>query len=301
MLTALVISDLHGNFTDNQLPDIGPFPGIDAVLLAGDLTDGMHRMIPLLGERFAGIPVVMVGGNHDYVRVGKNADRAYTIEDQIERCRDLGAKHGVTFLENGVAYVHGVRVVGATLWTGFDLIPPIYTRKQCMYLAQNGYLPDDRLYGGRRGARMIDYTDVHMRSESGRSERFTPSRSIAMHKESRAFIEGVLATEHDGPTVVMTHHAPHPDSLMDPSIEGFRQFDYCYASDLSAILEADNAPEVWIHGHVHESRDYVAGNCRIVANPKGYPVPGGTENPHWNPRFTIEIERRLDLSAGMRI
>jgi hypothetical protein len=42
-----------------------------------------------------------------------------------------------------------------------------------------------------------------------------------------------------------------------------------YVSDLGGLIAA-GAPSLWVHGHVHCSRDYLAGRTRIVAIPKGY-------------------------------
>lgn len=295
-MTPLVLSDLHINQTKNDAPEVQPVAGIDCVLFAGDLSDGAHRSIAWLGERFRGLPIIAVLGNHDFYRDGSQP--GYTIEEQLDRCRELGAAHGVQILENEVAYVGGARILGATLWTSFDQVPPALTRKEAMSLAQSGRFPDER---GRGGTAMNDYRYIHMFSETGGRKRFSPSRSTHLHGVSRRWIESQLAIEHaSGPTIVLSHHAPHPESLRELSIQEYQPLDYCYASDLSEILESDIAPECWIHGHIHEGRDYEVGLTRIVANPRGYPIGFGRfENPSWNPSFTIDIEKRL--TPGMRI
>jgi broad specificity phosphatase PhoE len=42
---------------------------------------------------------------------------------------------------------------------------------------------------------------------------FTPRDALALHDASVAFIDRMLARPHDGPTVVVTHHAPHRRSI----------------------------------------------------------------------------------------
>lgn len=86
-----------------------------------------------------------------------------------------------------------------------------------------------------------------------------------MHRATRSFIEAELCRTHDGPTVVVTHHAPHPDSL--PPSHG--ELAWCYASDLSELI-IERGPDLWIHGYVHQATDYRVGRTRVVCNPRGH-------------------------------
>jgi len=83
-----------------------------------------------------------------------------------------------------------------------------------------------------------------------------------------------------GPTVVVTHHAPHPLSL--PSGE----FDlaHCYASDLSRFIQ-DRQADLWVHGHLHSRSDYRIGATRIVCNARGHVE----EATGFDPGFTIDV------------
>jgi hypothetical protein len=45
------------------------------------------------------------------------------------------------------------------------------------------------------------------------SSPFTPAEAYKRHVAERRWLTDRLAEEHDGPTVVVTHHAPHPGSL----------------------------------------------------------------------------------------
>ena len=76
---------------------------------------------------------------------------------------------------------------------------------------------------------------------------------------------GIPATSSTGPTVVVTHHAPHPDSLPGPHAE----LGWCYASVLRELIHA-LGPEFWVHGHIHQAADYRVGPTRIVCNPHGH-------------------------------
>jgi hypothetical protein len=42
-----------------------------------------------------------------------------------------------------------------------------------------------------------------------------------------------------------------------------------FVSDLTELVKKAN---FWFHGHCHDSFDYQVGACRVVANPRGYPL-----------------------------
>ena len=86
-----------------------------------------------------------------------------------------------------------------------------------------------------------------------------------MHRATRAFLGAELARPREGPTVVVTHHAPHPDSLPDRHAH----LAWCDASDLTGLMES-GAPDLWMHGHVHRHADYRVGRTRIVYNARGH-------------------------------
>lgn len=96
-----------------------------------------------------------------------------------------------------------------------------------------------------------------------------PGEVPGMHRATRAFFEATLARPHDGPTVVVTHHAPHPASLSDPHAD----LAWRYASDLTDVI-VDRGPDLWVHGHAHRASDYRIGRTRVVCNPRGHVAEG---------------------------
>ena len=44
-----------------------------------------------------------------------------------------------------------------------------------------------------------------------------------------------------------------------------------------------------MHGHTHDSFDYVVRGTRVVCNPRGYAKDGVNENPAFDPEFVVEI------------
>lgn len=109
----------------------------------------------------------------------------------------------------------------------------------------------------------------------------------ALHQTHRDWLSGKLNERFDGPTVVVTHHAPHRGSL-----------SALYASDwVSGAFVSElpdqffEVPVLWVHGHTHISFDYKVGNCRVLCNPRGYMIgrnKATPENDQFDPALVIE-------------
>lgn len=117
----------------------------------------------------------------------------------------------------------------------------------------------------------------------------TPEETAAIHVEQRAWLQKKLAEPFDGPTVVVTHHAPHRGSVDRRYAEN--GLSPAFVSDLpEAMFEV---PVLWVHGHVHHNFDYRVGKCRVVCNPRGHfrgwPGHLEAENEAFDPAFVVEI------------
>ncbi len=67
--------------------------------------------------------------------------------------------------------------------------------------------------------------------------------------------------------IVVTHHLPS-DACVSSRFSGsdLNRFFVCLMDNL--IFDAK--PKLWIHGHTHDSKDFMHGETRIVCNPFGY-------------------------------
>ena len=107
--------------------------------------------------------------------------------------------------------------------------------------------------------------------------------------ESRFWLQEALREQFDGKTIVVTHHLPHPRSVHEQYADDPVTPAFC--SDLSQLVENSGAA-LWVHGHSHTSCDYLAGDTRVVCNPKGYGPQsrsGAIENDEFKPELVIEI------------
>lgn len=272
-MKAWVISDIHTVPLDYYRARIA-IPDADICICAGDTTDTIYTTLDfLLAEIASKMPVVTVLGNHDFYR--SSIDRA--LEVATERLDGTN----VHLLENGTTVLSGVRFIGATLWTDFEV--PHGTQ-------DNG--PELSLEARRDLAfhicirDIMDFRQIYRSDERkpGETGLITVEEMIRRHKTSRAYIEGELAKPFAGKTVVLTHHAPSPRSL-HPAYQG-NPTNAAFASDLTETIR-DGRPWYWVHGHIHHFSDYTEGHTRVLCNPKGYRHELGTSG--FRPGFVIEL------------
>lgn len=166
----------------------------------------------------------------------------------MSRGRDMAARQGIHLLMDDAVTLGGTRFLGGTLWTDFRLSS--FSLTHAFRSAQ-----------GRDG--MVDYRRIRTGPRS--RDRIEPEAVLAMHRATRAFLGDEFTRPHDGPTVVVTHHAPHPDSLTSR----YAHLAWCDASDLSELIE-EHGPDLWVHGHVHRHANYRIGRTRIVCNARGH-------------------------------
>ena len=233
-----VLSDLHREFEARRLPDVD----CDIVVLAGDIDLGSAGVRWAI-DRFGATPVAYVMGNHECY--------GHWHPELFDEVRATARGSNVHVLETDALVLDGVRLLGTTLWTDFALFGPA------------------RQAGAARaaGEGMADYGQIGCR-DNRPYQRLLPENTYAAHKASRAWIEAQLARAHDGPTVVITHHAP--SLLSVPSQYRKDVLSAAFASDLSRLVERSGA-SLWVHGHCHGATDHRVGETRVICNPMGYP------------------------------
>jgi len=248
------MSDLHLEIDMAcDLPGPADRPDYDILVVAGDLTTRMERGVMWLAARVTHHPVIYISGNHE--AYGADIDRT------IEKAREAAAGTNVHVMQDDVLVINGVKFIAGTLWTDFALLGDPVAAMAAAHWQMNDY----------KRIRIHHY-----------KKRLIPIDTLGRHTVSRAFIEDELAKPFAGKTAVITHHAPHRETVNHNDI-----LSSAYASDLSELIEA-RGPDVWIHGHIHRSDDRIIGRTRILANPKGYTRDLGA-NLNFDPKLTIEI------------
>ena len=257
-----VVSDTHIEFTNGNLPYQTP-EGTDVVVLAGDIGTGRQGVLWAI-ETFD-VPVVTIAGNHE--AYGSN----WKIPKLYDTLKDLCAGTNVHFLQNDSVMIDDVLFVGTTLWTDFDL---------------DGRAP---MVEVQALSLMNDYKKIKYGESGSAPQKLLPSHLRTEHLLAKNFLVEALA-DYDGKSVVVTHHAPSGESL-GADFKG-DPLNGCYASRLE-YFAMDLNPNLWFHGHIHSSSDYMLGDTRVIANPRGYPpcseLPDGVINPGYDPNLLVEI------------
>ncbi len=253
-----ILSDLHLEFA----PFTAPETDADVIVLAGDIGVGLAGLEWAARQQaFKYRPIIYVSGNHEFYGA--------RLERIAVEMRKYAGELGIHYLDNDTLVLDGVRFLGATLWTDFELF---------------GSSPQqigDALHAAKNS--IADFSQIIY----GSTGWLRPEQTVTLHRISRQYITDALATPFDGPTVVVTHHVPS-QAAIEP--RWHRDIvSACFTSPLDELVIQSN---LWIAGHTHGHAQVALGNQigkgRLVVNPRGYP----REESRFVPDLVIEVEER---------
>lgn len=246
MMRIHLLSDLH-----NEFEPFTPEPlDCDVVILAGDI-DLKARGVEWAKQSFSG-PVLYVPGNHEFY----GGHLTHTLE-KLRAAQD----DRVRVLDRDEVVLAGVRFLGAIMWTDFAATGNPHI---AAFSAQNA---------------LNDFRQI--RAENYR--RIRPADLIALAVKTKDWLRDRLSEPFDGPTVVITHHAPTLRSLQDNPHAG-THLDAAFANRWEDLMCGDQVA-LWVHGHSHTAVDYEVAGTRVVSNPRGYPG----EETGFCPDLVIEV------------
>ena len=246
-------SDLHIEFGDFE----ASIDQADVVVFAGDIeigVKGVQWMQTLDSDK----PMIYVLGNHEYY---KN-----TYPRLVDKIKAQITKPNIYVLENDSVTIDKVTFHGCTLWTDFELFGSA------------------RIAGYECQQVMTDFKKIR------KLPNYSKLRAIdvsAIHRRSLKWLKDSLSNSKSDTNVVVTHHAPSiqsvPEKYQDDIVSA------AYASHLEGFI-AETQPDLWLHGHLHNSSDYQVGGTRVVCNPWGYYMSD------LNPGF--ELEKVVEVDSG---
>jgi Icc-related predicted phosphoesterase len=221
------------------------------LLLPGDVHNG-RNVVPFISE-MAGCfaHVIFVPGNHEFY-FGDILKTVGEIKDELDYVPN------VTVLDNETVEIGGIRFIGSTLWSDMDRSNPV----SMMDIERS----------------LNDYGLIQMGEKTLRAP-----HSIMLFQEAREFLEEELEKEHQGQTIVVTHHAPSFKSIHPLYRESNINGAFC--SDLEHLLHYFDI-SYWFHGHTHQTVHYEIEGTKVRNNPRGY---GDAENLHFDPTFRVAV------------
>ncbi len=257
-----ICSDIHCEFRWYFIPEMEDEKNT-VVILAGDI--GIAKtpstyvdLIKNTCERFK--HVFMILGNHEHY----NGKFPTTFNKIWTNTLDF---KNFDLLEKETVVLDGVAFIGATLWTDMNKNNPL-----TMYVSEQN---------------MNDYSCIRNGPEhSPWLRKLKPLDTMSDHMRAKEFIfEEIEKHKTDGnKVVVITHHLPCFQSI--PTRLKGDDMNGAYASELTNEI-MDLKPEMWIHGHVHSSSDYMIDDTRVICNPRGYWK--SELNPEFNDTLVVEV------------
>lgn len=266
-------SDLHLEFNDFEPINTGA----DILCLAGDICLAQHlyrhpisnlpnndkngqkaaqyrRFFDKISKMYK--TILMVLGNHEHYS-GRWNNTATNIRTALEPWDNI------TLMDDGWLNFGNTRIVGTSLWTNMNKGDPL----TMMHIKNS----------------MNDYHVITIEN-NGIYHKLRPIDTFNAHTRAVETIK-LAAETWDGDVVVLGHHAPSFQSVHERYKHDW-MMNGGYVSDLDEYILSQEKIKLWIHGHVHNSFDYMIGECRIVCNPHGYHDENAVG---FNPNLVIDV------------
>lgn len=251
-------------------PDLSEYKNnVDLVILAGDIGYG-YKSAPSNSfnstsrynrenifsyceqvHQYLGVPVLFIPGNHEYYHSDFSK-----VNDELSTY----IAQGVHILMNNDYVIHGekksLRILGTTLWTGFDICGDGEKNKKYCKRAINDF-------------RVI---------KNG-NDILTPNDIEKEYHKSKEWIYKNLEEKFDGKTIVVTHFPPsnkslNPDYTFEKAghYSGFweTQSYFCSNIDLDYVSSLQDEL-IWVYGHDHYSQNWQYKNIEFKSCQYGYP------------------------------
>lgn len=250
------------------------------LILSGDICEGWRATTRYYGffDRLASrfLMVLWLPGNHEYYGHKLSLHHIARITKAVAE-----KWNNVAFMSNRHVLVRGpgepesewVSVLGTTLWTNMDHGNPVATfHASCV---------------------MGDYKHItHAQPEKNHYRKLRVADTMWHHEREWNWLrEKILTIRERKPArkiLVATHHAPSYMSIPERyNTPANNQTNHAYASHLKLEM-MESLPNVWIHGHLHDTVDYELGPIHVRSNPFGY--IGEHINKKFDPFAVIDME-----------
>ena len=264
-------SDVHIEFGSIELKNS---ESADVLILAGDIclankitnypddildlmhsqNGKIHRFFENCSKEFK--HVIYVLGNHEHYQYEIKKSKK-TLEKHLGYIKNLHILERETFIFNDVTFL------GATLWTDMN-------NHDANTIERVSYAMNDFriIYNSDIGYEENPDTNP-LATNWDLPPKWTPLDAIVEFDKTVQWIDRVREELDIKKLVVITHHAPsfksiHPNYIDQTLING------AYSSNLEQFIIDRPDILVWISGHIHHPQDYMIGETKILANPRGY-------------------------------
>lgn len=216
-------------------------------------------------------------GEYIYPDLSSDADVLIIAGDMVEY--DNGNIHDKFIIELSKQYQHILIVEGNHEFYKKDILitPPIYPSNVHVLRNECIKIEDTTFYGGTLWCDIGDMNDLdsmvlyHMigdfRLISYDNSLITTKKLGALYNE---FLDGLMeASLYNDKLFVISHFAPSNKSI-SPMYKNNTVTNRYFCNDMDEIIKGMNISH-FVHGHTHNSFDYMIGNINVLCNPRGYP------------------------------
>lgn len=234
---------------------------ITAVVLAGDISSnletakGQEILEHCLKSLLSHVKyVIYVSGNHEYYNSSiKWVDEYLSLLDE--------KTDNLHILQQDMTVIDGVRFIGAPLWFIHEKLNVLHWRGMNDSRQIEDPLRDLERLGRLQALYLVDALRSSPEENNIVVSHFLPSSKSTPYRFRNSTLNRFFVN-------------PLPFQLIDKT------------------NELENKRMTWIHGHTHDSSDYVyhfnpRKGIRVVCNPLGY--PGIEENPEFRPDLVVNI------------
>ena len=241
MLEYQIVSDLHIEYRNNEIPDPLTLitPESDILILAGDI-GSLYKINQLQGflEKLCVYfkTVLYVPGNHEFYMVPDDTYEPLSIEELYSKLTSLENNiSNLYILNQSSVIINNICISGCTLWSKPEIKLPKFIVR---IFGMNNYIYEKKFNSDLLYIKnMINYCQ-----------------------------------NNDLKLVVVTHHCPTYEVLKyNNSRKNNDKFISLYVTNLDYLLDSSKIHK-WICGHIHKNFDFITnGGTRIVGNQKGKP------------------------------
>lgn len=256
-----ILSDLHLEFLWNKLnrEDQDTLPNLPTI---ENLVDPSVDVVVLAGDISTAyystrVYETLTGINKRFIYVPGNHEFNHAgFFTHAAALKALYSKSNVSFLYNDYFLLDNIAFIGTPLWSKLDNNE----------LTRMPFLVDDFVIN--RGMTTEVYEHEHFLAKQ------FLNWSVSYFR-NRGF-----------KVVVVTHMAPSFKSNSERFANSAIKSYFCNDMDVDvACLE----PVLWVHGHTHDSLDYMIEKTRVICNPYGYYGTDTGMVKDFNPSFIVEI------------
>ncbi|KAF3771013.1 hypothetical protein M406DRAFT_232888, partial [Cryphonectria parasitica EP155] len=257
-----IMSDLHlehgQQYATFDFPVTAPW-----LVLAGDIGrlvdyDKYHEFLRRQVDRYDRVFLVL--GNHEFhgLTYEEGVERALELSREPSLASKLTLLHRRTWQDGDDGGPSQVVVMGCTLWS---CIPA--SAKQIVESKTSDFR-------NIKAWSVEKHNEIHAQEAAWLHDKLLHHSSSISNNTTPAEPNGRKKNRRN--IIVVTHHAPSADGTSSPAYAS-NPWTFAFATDVLPSLDLE-VVKAWVFGHTHYTTDFFWNSVQVVANQRGYVLPG---------------------------